>query len=476
MLRFTRSLHSAAARQLHQKQSSSSACAGLQPHASSAVAASYTAFPCAAAAAARTTGTNAARLLHTTRVRMSDDVPDHQALKAAHQERIRKKREAEAEAKRLEELANPTPAAAEGEGQAADAGATATDAAAAGKTISADDAATPRPTQFQVNRMWRRLKQEMHYINEHLASKRAPEKRAKLRPTVVKSSIPLREWSQDPHEAAKAQAKEEAKEEEEKEKAEAEEAKVEVEYTGPTALEAVDTETMWDKRIGAMKERLRFLGVAVPKKLVRAATNKNEALAQQLEKAESHLEEVRERWETSQDPRVWRMRDMVEKVAGESETGVALGQIMETDPNWNYLDFLKEMEETMIPEVIHAFRLGDMKLLKSVCEGDAARAMFASFRAREEQKVDWDPRILDVRGVDVVKASVHEDVPFIHLTFVCQHVAVEYDAKTGEVKDPTLQSVVQNTYYSWAIKRDYESPYYDWKIFEFHYQHIQALI
>ena len=379
-------------------------------------------------------------------------------------ERMRLKREAEEAKRQAEEAANPKPA--EGE---ANADGKATDPSSAASTdANASPSSAASPSQADVNRLWKWVKNEIMYAKQHIDSKKVATKKAKKRPVIQPSTIAARDWSEDPAEKAAAKLKADK----EKEDAESEEP----EYTGPTSLQVVNTETVWDQRLSTLKETIRRFGVAAPKKAVRGVVSKSESLSKLQEDLTDKVEEAKERWETSQDPRVWKMRDMVDKVVGESDTGVAIGEIMQSDPNWNYLEFLKEMEEVMIPEVIQAFRVGDMKLLKSVTEGDASRAMLASFRSREEQKIRWDERILDVRGVDIVKASLHEDMPFIHLTFVCQHVAVEYDAKTGEMKDPSLQSVVQNTYYSWAIKRDYESPYYDWKIFEFHYQNIQALI
>lgn len=436
MLRIARSAHSTARRvqQLHPVAASTHSAAATNRFTTPIISTA--------------SSSSSSRLLHTVRsLHNDDDHFDPAARKREFLERARLAREkaaAEAPPKTEEE-----PAAA---------------AAASASSPSVD-----APTQQQVNRLWSWVKSEITYLQEHMDSKKIAAKKPKQRPDIKRTVISLKEWSQDPTEKAAADMKAE------KAKADGDVAEAEPEYTGPTALQAVDTETVWDRRINSTKEALRWFG-ARPKRLVQRTVNQNESLHKLQEQLQDKVEEARENWETSQDPRVWKMRDMVDRVVGETDTGMAMGEIMSRDPHWNYLEFLKEMEEVMIPEIVKAFRVGDMVLLKKVTEGEASRSMLASFRQRDEQKVTWDDRILDIRGVDVVKASLHDDVPFIHLTFVVQHVAAEYDAKTGEIKDPTLESVVQNTYYSWAIKRDFDSPYYDWKIFEFHYQHIQALI
>ena len=122
--------------------------------------------------------------------------------------------------------------------------------------------------------------------------------------------------------------------------------------------------------------------------------------------------------------------------------------------------------------------MGDQEFLLEVTEGMARSTMFASFRERDTNKEEWDPRTLDIRGVDIVKASLHEDMPYIIVTFVCQHVAAKRSTekgKEGELKVAGTATLVENTFYSWAVRRDFESKHYDWKIFEFHYQHIGTI-
>jgi len=152
----------------------------------------------------------------------------------------------------------------------------------------------------------------------------------------------------------------------------------------------------------------------------------------------------------------------------------------QTDPTFNLPDFLNELQEVMIPEVIGAFRLGDKKLLLEVTEGDARRALMGYFQARELVGVESDPRILDVRGLDVVKAEIGEnDVPHIQVSFVGQHVAAERSTKKenlGEITNPLQEHDIVNVYYAWTLRRDYTSPLYNWKIVQFQFQAIKALV
>lgn len=137
----------------------------------------------------------------------------------------------------------------------------------------------------------------------------------------------------------------------------------------------------------------------------------------------------------------------------------------------------------MIPEVIGAYRVGDMKLLQSVVDGPATSQILMHLRTRAAEKREWDPRILDIKGVDIVKASLADDVPYIQLTFVCQHINRDTHSETGEVieSEPKPGQTKQATgtiatfYYSWALRKDYESKYYNWKIIDFQAQHVGLL-
>lgn len=148
------------------------------------------------------------------------------------------------------------------------------------------------------------------------------------------------------------------------------------------------------------------------------------------------------------------------------------------------------METTFIPEIVAAYRCGDQVHLRSVVDGRACSAMFATFRERDVNKIEWDPRVLDIHGIDVVKAGIDRDndEPYIVITFVAQHVGVQYHNVTVEdpitkekssvrtVIDPTKESEIQNVYYSWMLVRDYESDKYNWKITEFQAQTVYQLV
>ena len=104
----------------------------------------------------------------------------------------------------------------------------------------------------------------------------------------------------------------------------------------------------------------------------------------------------------------------------------------------------------------------------------AANLVFASLKEREKQGVTWDNRILDIDHVDFQNATVVNDVPSIVVTFVCQQVECHRDKEGKIVKGS--ETAIQNVTYVWALRRDFESEHFDYKIMEMHSMAMLSLV
>jgi hypothetical protein len=258
--------------------------------------------------------------------------------------------------------------------------------------------------------------------------------------------------------------------------------------TGPidaetTAMVFVDAdaekETVWSKRIEDIKSKLKQTAMW---KQAREATHTLSTTDNPVIKTvrdakytvEDTIEDARDAYETSQHPLVWQMRDVGDRVFGETETGWALGEMLELDQRFNQERFLDDMEVDMIPIVTKAFLRGDKDILEAVCEGQAARAVFASMKEREVKKETYDERILDISHVDMSQATVVEDTPMLLLSFMCQHVHCIRNAK-GEITEGS-ESDIRSVYYQWMVRRDFESEIFDYKLVELQLQRVHALV
>lgn len=240
-----------------------------------------------------------------------------------------------------------------------------------------------------------------------------------------------------------------------------------------------DTETVWEKRIASMKERLRRTWPAANWRALRrkAAVSDNPVLQQARDMRDDmadNVQDIKEFYGTTQHPVISRVRDGVDNVTGETETGWAIGEIRRVDPAFDIQLFLEDMEDYMIPLVIESFLKGDMHVMSSVMEEKAHGGAFSSCREREVLGHYWDPRILNVDHLDFQGASVENETPFVLFSFVCQHVHCIKDKKGVIVEGHPGE--VKSVYYAWRLRRDFDNPDFDWKIVDMHYQRIFSLV
>ena len=76
------------------------------------------------------------------------------------------------------------------------------------------------------------------------------------------------------------------------------------------------------------------------------------------------IADVREAWETSQNPLVYTVSGIVDNLTGETEEGLAITEIRRFDPQFNKEDWAAEVLETLVPTVLRAHLQGDSKALK----------------------------------------------------------------------------------------------------------------
>jgi len=240
-----------------------------------------------------------------------------------------------------------------------------------------------------------------------------------------------------------------------------------------------DNETVWDQRLTAIKDRLRRTWPATSwRKLRRTASMSDNAVLQQARDIKDdmadNVQDIKEFYGTTQHPVISRLRDGVDNVTGETETGWAIGQIRRVDPAFEIQLFLEDMEEYMIPLVIEAYLKGDMVVLSTVMEEKAHGGAFSSCREREVLGHYWDSRILNVDHLDFQGATVENEIPYVTLSFVCQHVHCVKDKKGVIVEGHAAE--VKSVYYAWKLRRDLDNPDFDWKVVDMHCQRIFSLV
>lgn len=162
-------------------------------------------------------------------------------------------------------------------------------------------------------------------------------------------------------------------------------------------------------------------------------------------------------YEESENPLISTARSITDKIGSffaENETAQVIKKLREVDPGFNMENFLMELREYILPEVLEAYVKGDVETLKLWL----SEAQYSVYEALTKQYLTAglksDGRILDIRGVDVLKARMLDpgDIPVFVITCRTQEVHVYRNAKTGKLA-AGMEDKVQLVTYAIGITR-----------------------
>ncbi|KAJ5131866.1 hypothetical protein N7448_006024 [Penicillium atrosanguineum] len=165
----------------------------------------------------------------------------------------------------------------------------------------------------------------------------------------------------------------------------------------------------------------------------------------------------REVYEESENPFISTARSISDRVTGffaETETATVIKKFREVDPNFQMEEFLRELREYMLPEVLDAYVKGDIETLK-LWLSDAQFSVYAALAKQYTTAgLVSDGRILDIRGVDVMSARILDpgDIPVFVVTCRAQEVHVYKNAKTGKLA-AGMEDKVQLVTYAIGLTR-----------------------
>lgn len=165
----------------------------------------------------------------------------------------------------------------------------------------------------------------------------------------------------------------------------------------------------------------------------------------------------REVYEESENPFISTARSISDRVTGffaETETATVIKKFREVDPNFQMEEFLRELREYMLPEVLDAYVKGDIETLK-LWLSDAQFSVYAALAKQYTTAgLVSDGRILDIRGVDVMSARILDpgEIPVFVVTCRAQEVHVYKNAKTGKLA-AGMEDKVQLVTYAIGLTR-----------------------
>lgn len=169
------------------------------------------------------------------------------------------------------------------------------------------------------------------------------------------------------------------------------------------------------------------------------------------------LFDARNVYEESENPLITTARSITDRIGGffaENETAQVIKKFREIDPNFQMEEFLRELREYMLPEVLDAYVKGDIDTLK-LWLSDAQFSVYAALAKQYTTAgLRSDGRVLDVRGVDVSHARLLDpgDIPVFVVTCRAQEVHVYRNVKTGKLA-AGMEDKVQLVTYAIGLTR-----------------------
>ncbi|XP_066395327.1 mitochondrial import inner membrane translocase subunit TIM44-2-like [Miscanthus floridulus] len=197
-------------------------------------------------------------------------------------------------------------------------------------------------------------------------------------------------------------------------------------------------------------------------------------------KGQEVAEDVRERWETSDNPVVQKIQDLNESLLEETSAAVTFREIRQRDLSFSLSDFVADVQETIKP-VLTAYSKGDVKTLKKYCTKEVIERCKGERQAYASQGIFFYHKILHISEADVLETKMFGSSPVIILRFQTQQIYCVRD-REGQVTEGG-QDTIQTVFYSWAMQLmdsdkvgEEESYYPVWRLREMQQAGIKALI
>lgn len=217
-------------------------------------------------------------------------------------------------------------------------------------------------------------------------------------------------------------------------------------YDGPTALVlAKQQATGWQKAWDTMQEKLG--SIPVLNKMFNVKITDTSA----FKKGQELVEDLKDKYETSDHPMVHKVEDLKARVFTGSEASRAMREIRSRDPAFDMNRFVQSVKLDA-PHVVKAFLKHDLDTLALHCGPELLERFAGIFKHFSEQGLFEDPTILFVGDVEVVEVRLMDDDPFVIAQFHVQQLKCTRD-KFGNVVDGSANQI-QRVYYFWGLQQE----------------------
>eukprot|EP00597_Dinobryon_sp_UTEXLB2267_P001386 CAMPEP_0170064050 /NCGR_PEP_ID=MMETSP0019_2-20121128/4686_1 /TAXON_ID=98059 /ORGANISM="Dinobryon sp., Strain UTEXLB2267" /LENGTH=392 /DNA_ID=CAMNT_0010270629 /DNA_START=133 /DNA_END=1311 /DNA_ORIENTATION=+ len=245
-------------------------------------------------------------------------------------------------------------------------------------------------------------------------------------------------------------------------------------YTGPSAIVFVkEPKSAWEN----MKDRLQDSPLI--KEILKRSSKIGKAAAdttigksaQDIGQSVKHkLEDVREFWETSQNPIVYTLSEVWDGLTSETEEGLAISGIRKIDPTFNKEQWAQEVRTKLMPDVLKSLMQGNTSTLRPWFTEGAFSKVSAEIRARKQDGIVFDANILAVDENQLILRLLEEtQAPVIVAVYMVQQINCVRN-RDGEIVEGG-EDQIRARFYSFAFQLIYDEDdgSLNWKIVEYQF-------
>ncbi|CAN1244950.1 Mitochondrial import inner membrane translocase subunit TIM44-2 [Linum grandiflorum] len=167
-------------------------------------------------------------------------------------------------------------------------------------------------------------------------------------------------------------------------------------------------------------------------------------------KGQEIAEDMRERWETSDNPIVHKIQDAGDTIFQETDTASSIKEIRRRDPSFSLPDFVSEVQDAIRP-VLNAYMKGDTETLKKYCSPEVISRCEGEHNAFKSHGIFFDNRLLHISEVEVRETKMMGTSPIIIVGFQTQQIHCVRD-REGKITEGG-QDTIHTVYYAWAMQQ-----------------------
>ncbi|XP_054803126.1 mitochondrial import inner membrane translocase subunit TIM44-2-like [Prosopis cineraria] len=229
-------------------------------------------------------------------------------------------------------------------------------------------------------------------------------------------------------------------------------------------------QSWWAKKFGQFKEKVK--GHPISKRFVQYSDPVKS-------KGQEIVEDLRERYETSDNPIIHKIQDINDSMFQESDAALSYKEICQRDPYFSLPEFVGEVQEAIKP-VLNAYVKGDVEVLKKYCSPELIERCKAEHAAYQSNGIFFDNKILHVSEVEVRETKMMGSSPLIIVMFQTQQIYC-VRGRNGSITEGG-KDTIHTVYYAWALQqmeaedRGEDCIYLMWRLREMQQEGVRALI